>query len=71
MVYFRVKGNDMTITQRVITWARQGVDIEMMTMILRSEGVPDSDIRAEYDEVALTSSTEIVRGQYYIRLDRT
>lgn len=58
----------MTTTQRVIAWAEQGVDIELMTIILRSEGVSDSEIRAGYDEVSSLSTTEIVRGQYYIRL---
>lgn len=60
----------MTTIERIFDLARKGVDIQLITDLLRSEGVPDTDIRAGYDEIAHHSSTEVVRGQYYIRLDR-
>ena len=57
----------MTITERILHLSGLGADIEMITMILRSEGITDSEIRAGYDEVSSSTDTEIIRGQYYIR----
>lgn len=60
-------GEDMTIAERILHLSGLGADIEMITMILRSEGITDSDIRAGYDEVASHTDVEIIRGQFYIR----
>ena len=57
----------MTTTERIFDLARMGVDIELITMILRGDGVADSEIASAYDEVAQHTTTEVVRGQYYIR----
>jgi hypothetical protein len=62
------KGTTMEITQRILDLSRQGVDIELITAILRGEGIDDSLICTAYDEVAKTTTTDVVRGQYFIRV---
>lgn len=56
----------MTISERIHGLSLAGVDIETITMVLRSEGVPDSDIEAGYQDVSRYTNTEIRRGQFYI-----
>lgn len=56
----------MTIAERIHRMSLQGVDIETITMVLRSEGITDADIRAGYSEVSGFTNTQVIRGQYYI-----
>lgn len=55
------------LSHRVLIMSAQGVDIEMMTMVFRSEGFSDTEIAAAYDTAAESTTTEVVRGQFYIR----
>lgn len=59
-----------TIGERVIRLSTAGVDMEMITMILRSDGIPDSEIANAYDHMATLGETEIVKGQYYMKVDK-
>jgi len=55
--------------ERVYRLCQQGVDMEIITMVLRSEGVSDTDIANAYDYMATLGGTEIVKGQYYMLVD--
>lgn len=59
----------MTIQERVIDLSRAGIDMEIITMVLRSEGVNDSEIAQAYDHMATLGSTETVKGQFYMRIN--
>lgn len=61
---------NICLPDHILDLARRGVDIETITMVLRSMDFQDSEIALAYDEVSEVTSTEVVRGQYYIRLDR-
>lgn len=56
------------LLERVIHLAANGVDIETMTMVFRSEGYHDEEISEAYTTVGGFSTTEAIRGQYYLRL---
>lgn len=58
----------MTTIDRVYRLCEQGVDMEIITMVLRSEGVDDTEIAEAYGHMATLGPTEIVRGQYYMRV---
>jgi hypothetical protein len=58
----------MTIQERVVRLAEQGIDMEIITMVLRSEGVPDNDIADAYDYMATVGPTEVIKGQYYMKI---
>lgn len=57
---------DYVLVEWILEMAAQDVPIDVMTMIARSDGYDDADIAEAYDEVAEYTSTEIIRGQYYI-----
>lgn len=42
----------MNTLERVQAWADNSISVDVTTMILRSEGVPDTEIAAAYDAVA-------------------
>lgn len=42
----------MDTLTRVQRWADNSISVDVTTMILRSEGVPDEEIREAYDAVA-------------------
>jgi hypothetical protein len=44
---------------RVQRWAENSISIDVTTMILRSEGVPDEQIRHAYDTVAQMPGYEV------------
>lgn len=56
------------LLERVINLSANGVDIETMTMVFRSEGYHDEEIAEAYGTIGGFSTTEAVRGQYYFRL---
>jgi hypothetical protein len=41
----------MNLLERIEDWAYHGITTDITTMILRSEGYADEEIRAAYDEV--------------------
>lgn len=41
----------METLQRIQDWAAQGISMDVTTMILRSEGVPDEEIASAYDSI--------------------
>jgi hypothetical protein len=49
----------MDIVSRVQEWATVPISIDVTTMILRSEGVPDEQIRHAYDTVAQMPGYEV------------
>lgn len=48
--------------ERLERWARQGISMDVTTMILRSEGVPDAEIAAVYDLMLETHDVEVERS---------
>ena len=49
----------MDIVERVQEWATAPISTDVTTMILRSEGVPDEEIRNAYDTVTRMPGYEI------------
>lgn len=50
----------MDTLQRIQEWAVQGISIDVTTMILRSEGVPDFEICAAYNTIASMDDYETI-----------
>ena len=50
----------MTTIERVMDWATNSISTDVTTMILRSEGVPDEEIREAYNTVARMPEYEIL-----------
>lgn len=58
----------MTTQERVIRLCEQGIDMQLITLVLRSEGIPDAEIAQAYDHMASLGPTEIVGGHHYMRI---
>lgn len=61
----------MTTRERVYRLCEQGIEMEVITMVLRSEGIDDSEIADAYGYMATLGPTEVVKGQYYMRIADT
>lgn len=50
----------MTILERITAMADQGISVDVITMVFRSEGALDADIAACYNSLAQSGRYEVV-----------
>lgn len=56
----------MTLTERVLFLSSKGVSMDVLTIVFRSEHIPDEQIAAAYDAAAQVSETRVERGVGFI-----
>jgi hypothetical protein len=59
-----------TLRERVLRLSLQGVDMETMTIVFRSEGFSDEDVSDAYGYMATLGPTVSDKGQYYMRIQQ-
>ena len=42
----------MSVYERAVEMSTAGIDVQVMTIIFRSEGIEDSEIRSAYEQIA-------------------